>query len=336
MIRRGLVALATVATAAACITACSPAADAPHEDAAAGYPVTVGSTLGDVTVPTRPERVVTLGWGSTEAALALGVTPVGIRDMASDTTDGSGIQPWVADRLGDEKPELLDETSKSVPFEKIASLKPDVILAVQSGLTADQYALLSKIAPTVAYPGAPWQTSWRDQATTVGTVLGKPDEAKQLVADADARLAEVKRTHPEFAGKSIAATSVTDPASLGYYFDTDPRVEMLAAMGFTPLESLTSLRESAPDGKYAAQVGWEGVARYSPDVLTTWFLDASTKSGAESKPSYTSLRAVQQKSNVALTDPDLVFAASSPNVMNLPWLLDRIVPKLSKAADNVK
>ncbi|MGO3327784.1 iron-siderophore ABC transporter substrate-binding protein [Gordonia sp. (in: high G+C Gram-positive bacteria)] len=336
MIRRGLVVLATVATTAACMTACSPSDDDTQADVAAGYPVTVASALGDVTVPTRPERVVTLGWGSTETALALGVTPVGMRDMTSDTSDGSGIQPWVADRLGDAKPELLDETSKSVPYEKIAALDPDVILAVQSGLTADQYALLSNIAPTVAYPGAPWQTSWRDQATTVGAVLGKPDEAKQLVADADERLAEVKRSHPEFSGKTVAATSVTDPAGLGYYFDTDPRVEMLAAMGFTPLESLASLRESAPDGKFAAQVGWESVGRYSPDVLTTWFLDESTKADAESNPAYTTLRAVRQKSNVAMTDPDLVFAASSPNVVNLPWLLDRIVPKLSTAANNVK
>ncbi|MBM7368553.1 iron-siderophore ABC transporter substrate-binding protein [Gordonia hydrophobica] len=305
-------------------------------DADAGYPVSITSALGTTTIPSKPERVVTLGWGSTEAAVALGVVPVGMRDMSSDSGTVDGILPWVKDELKGQEPTLLAEKSDSIPYERIAALRPDLILSVQSGLTADQFARLTEIAPTVAQPGKAWQTSWQDQTTIVGQALGKSDEAAELVTEGEKRLADVKAAHPEFAGKTVASVSVTAAGSVGYYFDTDPRVKMLAAMGFDPLPALTQLRESAPEGTFAAQVSWENVPKYSPDVLTAWFLDSGMQSDAEGNPVFRNLRAVQQSSYVPIVDPPLVFAVSSPNVLNLPWMLDRYVPKLSDAAKAVR
>ena len=59
-----------------------------------GFPVTVATKFGDVTVENKPQRVVALGWGDAETALALGVQPVG----ASDWLDfgGEGVGPWMA------------------------------------------------------------------------------------------------------------------------------------------------------------------------------------------------------------------------------------------------
>ena len=37
-----------------------------------------------------------------------------------------------------------------------------MILAPYSGITEEQYELLSEIAPTVAYPDEPWTTPWRE------------------------------------------------------------------------------------------------------------------------------------------------------------------------------
>ncbi|CAM3640775.1 iron-siderophore ABC transporter substrate-binding protein [Tsukamurella ocularis] len=329
----------TLATLAALVTgtaACgSGSSNDEHAQHDAGFPVSIVSALGTTEIKARPERVVTLGWGSTEAAIALGVTPVGMRDMKSELGEGGGgIMPWVQEKLADAKPVLLPESSQSLPLEQIAALKPDVILSVQSGLTADQYAQLSKIAPTVAQPGRNWQTSWQDQTTLVGKALGREAEAKTLIADTDKRIAEVKTAHPEFAGKTVAAASGTTADGLNFYFDTDPRVKLLQGFGFTLLPELAALREATPAGKFAAPVSWENVPKYNADVLTSWYLDPAKRSATEGNPSFASLKAVQRKAYVPLTDPPLVFAVSSPNVLDLPWLLDRYVPALSTAAKN--
>ncbi|MBS4102885.1 iron-siderophore ABC transporter substrate-binding protein [Tsukamurella paurometabola] len=323
---------ALVMGAAACGTG-SPADERAQSDA--GFPVSITSALGTTEIKARPERVVTLGWGSTEAAIALGVTPVGMRDMTSELGEGGGgIMPWVQEKLGDAEPVLLAESSRSLPLEQIAALKPDVILAVQSGLTADQYAQLSKIAPTVAQPGRNWQTSWQDQTTLVGKALGRDAEAKALITETDKRIADVKGAHPEFAGKTVAAASGTTSDGLNFYFDTDPRVQLLQSFGFTVLPELASLREATPPGKFAAPVSWENVPKYNADVLTSWYLDPAKRGATEGNPSFASLKAVQRKAYVPLTDPPLVYAVSSPNVLDLPWLLDRYVPALSAAAKN--
>lgn len=329
----------TIATAAALVTGTAACGSGPsnteHSQHDTGFPVSITSALGTTEITARPERVVTLGWGSTEAAIALGVTPVGMRDMKSELgKDGGGIMPWVQEKLGDAKPVLLPESSRSLPLEQIAALKPDVILSVQAGLTADQYAQLSKIAPTVAQPGRNWQTSWQDQTTLVGKALGREAEAKTLIANTDKRIAEVKTAHPEFAGKTVAAASATTTESLNFYFDTDPRVQLLQGFGFTVLPELAALREATPPGKFAAPVSWENVPKYNADVLTSWYLDAAKREATEANPSFTSLKAVQRKAYVPLTDPPLVYAVSSPNVLDVPWLLDRYVPLLSAAAKN--
>jgi hypothetical protein len=48
--------------------------------ASGAFPVTVATKFGNVTVQTQPARVVALGWGDAETALALGVQPVGASD----------------------------------------------------------------------------------------------------------------------------------------------------------------------------------------------------------------------------------------------------------------
>lgn len=334
---RSALVITTAAALLAGTAACgSTHADEDHAQHDAGFPVSITSSLGTAEITHRPQRVVTLGWGSTEAALALGVTPVGMRDMKSDSGTVDGILPWVKDKLGDAKPVLLQETSKAIPIEEIAALKPDVILAVQSGLTADQYAQLSRIAPTVAQPGRAWQTSWQDQTTIVGKALGRDAEAKQLVTDTDRRIGEAKTAHPEFAGKTVVAASGTTTDSLNLYFDTDPRVQLLQSLGFTPLPGLAKLREESPAGKFAVPVSWEKVSQYDADVLTAWYLSPDTQRTVEANPVFASLTAVQRKSYVPLTDPPLVFAVSSPNALNMPWLLERYTPLLKAAADSVR
>ena len=126
-----------------------------------------------------PKRVAAWGWGSTDAAIALGVVPVAM-PAQSYGGDKEGVLPWnreAIEKAGAEMPTILSE-SEEPPYEEFIAAKPDVILATYSGITEEQYKKLSAIAPTVAYPDEAWATPWRDVITTTGEVLGKKAEAE--------------------------------------------------------------------------------------------------------------------------------------------------------------
>jgi len=289
--------------------------------------VTIDTALGAVTIPKKPERVVTLGWGSQDVALALGVVPVGMQDMTGNTGDDTGILPWDAPKLKGATPELIPSSSSDVPVEQIAALAPDVILAVNSGLTEEQYAQLTKIAPTVAYPGKPWLTSMADQTEMVGKALGLSAEAAALQAEVDATVAKAKGDHPEFAGKTIAFGSGTTADSYNVYLQSDSRVTLLQRLGFTISPALPT---EAPS--FAAQISLEKLDTIDSDVLVAWYLSDEVKQKLEASPLFGSIPAVKAKGYVPLTDPAMVYATSSVTVLSLPWMLERYLPLLSAAA----
>ena len=123
------------------------------------FPVTIEHKFGETTIDAEPERVVSIGYNEHDFLLALGVVPVALRDWYGEQPNS--VWPWAQDELGDATPEVLPSTDLN--FEQIAALDPDLIVGVWSGMTAEDYELLSAIAPTVAQPenyddyGTPWQ-----------------------------------------------------------------------------------------------------------------------------------------------------------------------------------
>src|SRR3546814_11331211 len=74
--------------------------------------------------------------------------------------------------MGAELPTILPNQDEA-PFEAIAAARPDMIMAAYSGITAEEYELLSAIAPVVAYPGEAWATPWQELIEIVGTSLAR-------------------------------------------------------------------------------------------------------------------------------------------------------------------
>src|SRR6187200_1657243 len=149
--RLRVLAAAIVAALATGLSACSSAAPATTAAApastsasAGAFPATIATKFGDVTVNAKPTRVVALGWGDAETALALGVQPVGASDWLG--FGGEGVGPWAEGRY-DEAPEIIETLEPS--YEAIAALEPDLILDTRSAATQERYDLLSAIAPTV-------------------------------------------------------------------------------------------------------------------------------------------------------------------------------------------
>ncbi|MGH3932284.1 MAG: ABC transporter substrate-binding protein [Pseudonocardiaceae bacterium] len=162
--------------------------------------------------------MVTVGVNEQDFMLALGVVPVVITRFRAERYPGE-IYPWAQDELGDAAPpQALTWADAGYQFEEIARLRPDLILGLYSPMTQEDYDTLAKIAPTVAQPvaypdfGVPWQEMTR----IIGRVFGKAERAEELVANIEARFAQVRAEHPEFEGQTalMAFPSFTD----GTYF----------------------------------------------------------------------------------------------------------------------
>ena len=333
-----IVASAAIAALALTLTACS-SGDADEKLAdqksqgSSGFPVSIDSALGSVTIEHKPERVVTIGWGSQDAALALGVVPVGMQDYSSDCGCDDGILPWDTAALDGQTPTLIKATSKEIPYEQIGSLKPDVILAVNSGLTDEQFKMLNDIAPTVAYPDKPWLTSWQDQITTVGKALGLQDKAADLEAKTNKLIDDAAAAHPEFKGKTIAFGSGTEAGNYNFYYEDDSRIELLKQLGFTPSPSIAKQKSSGGE-TFAKKVSMETLSDVKTDVLVAWYLNNELQSEIEGNQLFKGLQAVSTDSYIPITDPPMVYATSAVTVLSLPWMLDKYVPLLTDAANN--
>jgi len=295
--------------------------------------VTVEHAFGTTEVPAGATDVVTLGWGSTEAALALGVVPVGI-EAQTYAVDENGLLPWVNEALADAgaEPAILPANVEEPAYEDIDALDPDVILAPYSGVTKEQYEILSEIAPTVVYPEEPWTTPWRDVISIVGQSLGMDEEAGALVAELDATLEETAGAHPELAGVTVAAV-IDSGGTFWVYKPADSRVDFLLDLG---LESAPSVEALDTGGEtFAYGLSYEQTDQLDADVLVNY---ASTEADVEtflSQPYAQAIPAVQDGAVAHIVGDQLVAAMPPPTALSLDRGLDEYVAAISAAVAEI-
>jgi iron-siderophore transport system substrate-binding protein len=295
--------------------------------AAAGFPVTLKNTFGETTIAKKPERIVTLGWNAQDVVYALGETPVGMPKVTYGPTP-AGTTAWDADKFDPAKTTLLD-TTDSIPFEKVAALRPDVILAPYEGFDKATYTKLSEIAPTVAYPGAPWQTTWQDQTTIIGKALGKSAEADKLVAGVKELTAKAAAEHPEFKGKTLSILSYG--AENYAYMPGDPRVQIMNELGFVNAPGIEQLEKGNSKKEFALAVSKERLNDLDAEVVVG-YIDGLTPEKFAADKVYASLPAFKKGSTYLMTDQQVISGMSAVSVLSVPWVLDKILPGLAKAA----
>ncbi|MGO3259891.1 ABC transporter substrate-binding protein [Corynebacterium variabile] len=203
-----VLAAATLSAAVACSSDDDEDAATATGDGDGNFPVTMEHVYGETVIPEKPEKpekVVTVGWMTHDIVAALGVDPIGV-----DSTwggDEEGFSPWfrhqVEDVIGGDMPEITNKDDGALDIEKIATLEPDLILAPHSGVTDDEYAKLSKIAPTVAYQKSPWKSgSWQDLTAVVAKALGEEDKVADLVSGTEDAMATEAAKYPNLKGAS--------------------------------------------------------------------------------------------------------------------------------------
>ena len=330
-------ALAAAALAAVALAGCAaPAtpegatAEGSPEPAAEGFPVTVEHAYGATTLESEPQRVVAWDWSTQDAVIGLGVEPVA---MTTYTYGGEeGVLPWTADALAEqdmETPQLLTYGAE-VPFEQIAAAEPDVILAVNSGLTEGDYATLSQIAPTVVQPGDAYVTPWQEQVELVGAALGRTGQAEELVAETSAAITAQAEANPELAGATFAyASGDVSTGQLSLYVPGDVRVQLLTELG---MELTPYVADNAPgDGAFSYPVSLEQADQVTSDVLVAWFGDQAAVDAFTADPLVQRVPALASGAFAPVVGESFVMATSAVSALSIPWALEDYVPLLADA-----
>ena len=329
---------------AACATPSAPAASAPataapSSPAAAGaFPVTVSHAYGETVIEAKPERVATVAWSNHDVALALGVVPVGFAAQTYGVTDGSGLHEWTAARLaelGAETPALFDETD-GINFEAVNEVAPDVILAGLSGITQEEYDTLSQIAPTIAFPGLSWGTSWRDTIKVNAAGMGLAAEGDALIADLEGQISQAVAGYPQLAGKSAAFLYInpTDFGTLGVYTTNDARADYLTDLGLAAPESVKKLSEGSTS--FYEDISAENADTLADVDIVVTYGTPELLAKLQADPLVGSIPAIKRGSVVLIEDGSPLSAAvSPPSALSLPWGLDTYVPLIAAAADKL-
>ncbi|MFI7099485.1 iron-siderophore ABC transporter substrate-binding protein [Streptomyces sp. NPDC050161] len=330
--RRALLGACSLLLAAATLTACGQSADsdadaaggAPKADAGA-FPATVHTKFGDAEIPKAPRRVVALGWSDQDALLALGVKPVAI--VKTEESFAHGVGPWAQKALGSARPQVLN-TTDGYPIEKIAALRPDLIVGVQSGLTAADYGKLKQIAPTVAYPAGreAYGTPWEEQTKLIGKAVGRGKEAERAVANVKAGLKKDAETYPQLKGKTFLYT-FPQAANGRVVLYKDDRTKVLEQVGLT-LDPLVG--KAAKMNTFANSLSMEHLDELTSDALIVWFNTPKDRQQLESNAVFKKLPSVCSGA-YAPVDRTLSQASSAPSVLSIPWAMDKLLPKLAKS-----
>jgi iron complex transport system substrate-binding protein len=315
------------------LTACGPnnepAETAGSQASSGSFPVSVEHKFGTTTIPAEPKRIVAVGLVEQDALLALGIVPTATTEWFGKYP--GAVWPWAQDELGTAaKPEVLTNTD-GIQFEKVAALRPDLIVGIYSGLTSADYATLAKIAPTVAQPkdSVDYGVSWQDLTRTVGTAVGRKAQADKLVTDVEARIATVRTEHPEFVG----ATGMMATTWEGYYVygPQDPRGRLLTDLGFKLPDGLAEVTGK----EFGANLSKERTDLLDTDVLI-WLVEKydADKAKVQADPLYAKLKVKTEGRDIYLENEELAGGATSfISVLSLPFLLDKLVPQMAAAVD---
>lgn len=291
---------------------------------AADFPLSLTHKFGTTIIEKKPINVVSLSYVGHDNLLAYGVKPVAVRAWYGDYP--YSVWPWAQAALGDHQPEVL---TGELDIEKIASLQPDLILGLSSGITEAQYMLLSAIAPTVA-PEAQYtdySTPWQVMAITQGKAVGELEQAQSLVAAVETQIANIVKKHPDWQGKTASVTFYYD-GNAGGYTSIDKRSQLLKNLG---LETPKAIDDVAEKDSFYVTLSPEDLSPLDADVVL-WLLAGNQFKQVKDLALRKTMRAHKQGREIVVNDL-LSGAFSFSSVLSLPYALDELVPMIEVAID---
>jgi iron complex transport system substrate-binding protein len=297
------------------------------------FPVTIEHALGETTIEAEPTRVATLGWTDQDSAVALGVVPVGATKITWGGNE-AGSTAWfdaAIEEAGAEAPVRYDDAD-GAPIDEIAELAPDLILATNSGITEAEYAKLSKIAPVVAYPEAPWTTNWQTSLEMIGQALGRTALADEVAADTEATIEEASAANPELDGAELIYGYLTpaDLSTVGIYAPADPRVSILRDLGMVDAPAVA---DAIKPGEFYGTVSAEQASELGSDVFITWVESQDDVAQIEQDRLVGAIPAVAEGHFYAEADKATAMASTNPTPLSIPVIISDFVPNVVEAIE---
>jgi iron complex transport system substrate-binding protein len=292
---RAALALIGAATVVVALAACGTSSgDASAADAATR---TVATAKGDVKVPVHPMRIVSVQSYSTESLLDLGVTPVGIEDTGEQYVPPRYLARW--------KKITKVAQGATIDYEKIASLKPDLIVGVDVPYLDKAYAKLKAIAPTV-FAAFDENSTWEEYPKAVGSFVNDQAGYEKL---RDGYRDEIARVKKEYATQ--LATLRWDVIQGGFdegnywiYPTNTPASSILAAIG----AQFATATTNAPKGE-TNSVSYEQADLLS-DATAILYYENNDRTPANNIDKLFALQSYQQlpavTSGMAVGTPDFL------------------------------
>ncbi|WP_314242196.1 iron-siderophore ABC transporter substrate-binding protein [Streptomyces kutzneri] len=294
------------------------------------FPVTVEHAFGSTKVEKAPKRVVSVGYTDDQAILAFGIKPVGMVDQYPNppgtSPDINTQWPWAKEKWGDTRPEVIMNNGDAGPnYEKIAALRPDLIIAVYSEIDQAAYEKLTKIAPTVGRTKAekePFSAPWQDNAVHIAKALGQEAKGTELVKGIQDKLDTAKKAHPEFANQTAVPLSWYKD-SVAPFTTTDVRGRLVTGIGY---KGQTEIDKIA-DGKFYTTLSPERMDLVDVDRIFV-IADKADQEALKKFQLFTNLNAVKNGKVSYLLDsegPAVGAAMSQGTLLSLPYAIDELV-----------
>ncbi|GAA0291849.1 iron complex transport system substrate-binding protein [Gracilibacillus halotolerans] len=315
----------------------SESTDTTSEEESSEYPIIIDHAFGETKIESKPERVATIQWANHDVALALGVIPVGFSAANYGVQDDSGLLPWTAEKLEElnvEEPNVFQDTD-GLDFEAISDTNPDVILAGYSGITEEDYELLSEIAPVVPYKSGPWVTTWREQVMLNATGMGMKAEGEQLIKDTETLVEEKASEYPEIKGTTVVWVnfSATDMSQLHLYTPVDPRGSFLIELGMEYPE--TVIEAISDPESYSFNLSAENADILNDADIIIGYGDESLYEAVKADPLLGKIPAIERGSVVFIGNDTPLAASGNPNPLSIAYTIDEYLELIGGAIEKL-
>jgi iron complex transport system substrate-binding protein len=328
---RALGSLVLAAVLGAGLAACGQVQDSstqstsPASSDASAFPVKITHKFGTAEITKAPSRVVVVGTATDDldAALALGVTPVAFFNKSGSET----VPSWLKGKLDTAKTKIVNAAA-GVNAEEVGALTPDLILATSSYGLEQEYANLAKIAPTVGYATEWGKQTWQEHVLVVAQALGKTGDAKKVVETTEAAITKFKSDNQKAAGKTFTA-SVGNTAGKMFSLVSkeDFAVKLIEQTGLTlspAVADATKNESGSPTGTLTP----EQYDKLKADLVIVAFTTPDLQAAFEGNQ----LAAGVKSGNYLLVDMETIGALRYPTALDIPWVLEKLKPGVSKLA----
>jgi iron complex transport system substrate-binding protein len=251
-----VLALSLSMIAAACGTSGSatqtPAAGGSAAPAAAtaepAQELTFKHQLGETKVKKNPKKVIVFDFGALDSLDKLGVEVAGVAQ--------SNLPAYLA-KYKDAKYQNIG-TLQEPNYEKIASIKPDLILI--SGRQQTAYPELSKLAPTlyVGVDNSKYIDSYKENMKRLGQIFGKESVVDSELAKVEQMIGSVKK---KAANGKTGLVILANEGTISAYGPGSRFGIIHDVLGITPAEKNIEV------STHGQSISFEYIAQKNPDYL---------------------------------------------------------------------